>query len=113
MRPAQIGPDCGMRRHHIKPGITGLAQVTGYRGETDTLGKMTRRVGVRSEIPQPLVRLARPLDPQYEHCSGIGTRISKGLGGERHESCLSVRILVVFYITSDGTYKHDKATGEL
>jgi len=31
-------------RHYIKPGITGYAQVTGYRGETDELWKMERRV---------------------------------------------------------------------
>ncbi|WP_019933296.1 undecaprenyl-phosphate glucose phosphotransferase [Oceanimonas smirnovii] len=33
-----------MRRHKVKPGITGWAQVHGYRGETDTIEKMEGRV---------------------------------------------------------------------
>ncbi len=33
-----------MLRHKVKPGITGWAQINGFRGETDTLDKMSRRV---------------------------------------------------------------------
>jgi lipopolysaccharide/colanic/teichoic acid biosynthesis glycosyltransferase len=31
-------------RHKVKPGITGWAQINGWRGETDTTDKLQRRV---------------------------------------------------------------------
>lgn len=36
--------DFYMLRHRVKPGITGWAQIHGYRGETDTIDKMQKRV---------------------------------------------------------------------
>ncbi|MCG6200435.1 undecaprenyl-phosphate glucose phosphotransferase [Psychromonas antarctica] len=36
--------DFYMLRHKVKPGITGWAQINGWRGETDTLDKMKKRI---------------------------------------------------------------------
>ncbi len=36
--------DYYMLRHKVKPGITGWAQVNGWRGETDTVDKMEKRI---------------------------------------------------------------------
>lgn len=36
--------DAYMLRHKVKPGITGWAQINGWRGQTDTIDKMKKRV---------------------------------------------------------------------
>jgi Undecaprenyl-phosphate glucose phosphotransferase len=36
-------------RHYVKPGITGWAQINGFRGETDQLWKMEKRVEMDKE----------------------------------------------------------------
>ncbi|GMG87742.1 undecaprenyl-phosphate glucose phosphotransferase [Biformimicrobium ophioploci] len=38
-----------MLRHKVKPGITGWAQINGFRGETDTLEKMQGRIALDLE----------------------------------------------------------------
>ena len=49
-----------MLRHKVKPGITGWAQINGFRGETDTIKKMVKRV---------------EFDLEYIHCWSVGLDI--------------------------------------
>ena len=46
-------------RHHVKPGLTGMAQIRGLRGETCQLALMERRVDQDPLVYQPLVFDAR------------------------------------------------------
>jgi len=43
-RPFEQVVACYAARHRVRPGLTGLAQVRGLRGETDTEAKLVRRV---------------------------------------------------------------------
>ena len=46
-------------RHHVKPGLTGMAQVRGLRGETSELAAMENRVEQDSLVHRQLVARAR------------------------------------------------------
>ncbi len=58
-------------RHRVKPGITGWAQINGYRGETDTLEKIEGRVRYDLEYIEnwsiwfDLYIIARTLPPSF------------------------------------------------
>jgi lipopolysaccharide/colanic/teichoic acid biosynthesis glycosyltransferase len=43
-RPFEAITDRYAARHRVKPGMTGLAQIRGWRGETDTEEKLLRRI---------------------------------------------------------------------
>jgi lipopolysaccharide/colanic/teichoic acid biosynthesis glycosyltransferase len=42
--PFELVSDCYALRHHVRPGMTGLAQVRGWRGPTDTREKLLGRL---------------------------------------------------------------------
>ncbi len=55
-----------MIRHRLKPGITGLAQVSGCRGETQTVDKMEKRVKYDIDYINQSVNLAGYEDTDHD-----------------------------------------------
>ena len=63
-----------MLRHKVKPGITGLAQVNGCRGETETIDKMQRRVDMGPPLHSQLVSVAGHQDPAEDRWRLFGSK---------------------------------------
>ena len=59
-----------MLRHKVKPGITGWAQINGWRGETDTLEKMEAQVEFDLYYIR-MVAFPRPQDHLPDGVSGL------------------------------------------
>jgi lipopolysaccharide/colanic/teichoic acid biosynthesis glycosyltransferase len=62
-------------RHCVRPGLTGLAQVRGWRGETETETKLLRRIESDLEyidnwsLRLDVVILARTVAPVLARCN--------------------------------------------
>ena len=63
-----------MLRHKVRPGITGWAQVNGFRGETDTVDKMVERVAHDLEY---IRRWSLPLDLRIVFLTVFGRGVRK------------------------------------
>ena len=69
-------------RHKVKPGITGWAQINGWRGETDTPEKIQKRVEHDLYYIENWSRVARPLHPAQDAVRAAEAR-KRLLSGER------------------------------
>ena len=65
-----------MVRHKVPPGITGLAQMKGFRGETRALKDMQARVRYRPRVPAQLVAVARSQDSAVDSAEDFSERKS-------------------------------------
>ena len=75
------------RRHNVKPGITGWAQVNGFRGETDTDEKMRSRVEHDLYLHRQLVAVARPEDHR-PHRAVARRRTATRIEGRRPDAAI-------------------------
>jgi hypothetical protein len=87
-----------MLRHEVKPGITGLAQVNGCRGETEQIEKMERRVYFDHKYIREWCDLARPANPLedlYRRALKAERVLKKWKVGSGNAECFSVSPQIV------------------